>query len=63
MLELRRCEMCLSQDWLPWIEWPKTRILERDVEKVMGKGSPINKEPPIDYGVLRGAQDGKEKVQ
>ncbi|KAF8243446.1 hypothetical protein K440DRAFT_589586 [Wilcoxina mikolae CBS 423.85] len=56
MLELRRCEMCLSQDWLPWIEWPKTRILERDVEKVMGKGSPIGAGAP-------GRQEGKEKSQ
>jgi hypothetical protein len=56
MLELHRCEMCLSHDWLPWIEWPKTRILERDVDKVMGKGSPVGAGAP-------GRQEGKEKSQ
>ncbi|KAF8545321.1 hypothetical protein BDD12DRAFT_811356 [Trichophaea hybrida] len=36
LCELRRCEMCLGEEWKnPWIEWPKARILGRDVGRVV----------------------------
>ncbi|KAF8251262.1 hypothetical protein K440DRAFT_540319 [Wilcoxina mikolae CBS 423.85] len=37
--ELRRCEMCLGEEWKnPWIEWPKARILGRDLGRVVREG-------------------------
>jgi hypothetical protein len=33
--ELRRCEECLGQEWAGWIEWPRERILGRDVETML----------------------------
>ncbi|KAA8895756.1 hypothetical protein FN846DRAFT_968118 [Sphaerosporella brunnea] len=38
LFELRRCEACLSEEWLPWIQWPRMRILSRDVDIVTGRG-------------------------
>jgi len=34
--ELKRCEMCLGEEWkTPWVEWPKARILGRDIGRVV----------------------------
>ncbi|KAI5853366.1 hypothetical protein BZA05DRAFT_451508 [Tricharina praecox] len=38
LFELRRCEQCLADEWLPWIEWPRLRILAGDLSVVVGGG-------------------------
>lgn len=35
LFELQRCEMCLGGEWSRWIEWPRMRISEKDVERVV----------------------------
>lgn len=31
LFELRKCEQYLTEEWLPWIEWPKQRILAGEI--------------------------------
>jgi len=31
LFELRKCEQYLTEEWLPWIEWPKQRILTGEI--------------------------------
>jgi hypothetical protein len=48
LLELRRCEACLSEEWMQWIQWPRMRILARDVDSIVQcRGhSPLPPPPP-----------------
>jgi hypothetical protein len=59
LFELRRCEACLSEEWMPWIQWPRMRILSRDVDSiVVGRGptpgpgmSAVGGQPGVDTEV------------